>query len=109
MQQNLAALLPTPAETTSGDAVIYDTNTDVVCGPGPEPTAEPTAEPTTPATAAPTPWTGIGCECNGGVQGACDDGLVCCQSQMGGGPMPGGAGMCAAEDACGGDGATPVT
>jgi hypothetical protein len=48
--------------------------------------------------------TGIGCECNGGVRGACDPGLVCCQSQMGGGPVPGGPGMCAAADACG-DGA----
>lgn len=106
VQQNLASLLPTPAETTSGDAIIYSVNTEVVCGPGP---TEPTAEPTTPATVAPTPCTGIGCECNGGVQNACDEGLVCCQSQMGGGSVPGGPGMCAAADACGDGDATPIT
>lgn len=109
VQQNLASLLPTPAETTSGNTVIYSVNTDVICGDGPEPTTELTAEPTVPATVEPTPCTGIGCVCNGGVQNACDEGLVCCQSQMGGGPIPGGAGMCASEDACGDDGATPVT
>ena len=48
------------------------------------------------------PCTGVGCECTSGVEGACDDGLVCCQSQMGGGPVPGGPGMCATQDGCGG-------
>lgn len=103
--QNLASLLPVPAEVTEGDTLIANVNADVVCGTGPAPTAAPTepptAVPTETATVVPTPCTGIGCPCNGGVQGACDEGLVCCQSQMNGGPMPGGPGMCAAEDACG--------
>ena len=63
-------------------------------------------------TPTPTPCTGIGCPCTAGVEGACDDGLVCCQSQMGGGDVPGGPGQCAAQDACGdgGDvGGTPVS
>jgi hypothetical protein len=104
VQQNLASLLPAPAEQFKGSAVVAALNTDLICGPGPteEPTVAPTATPTE------APCTAIGCACNGGVQGACDEGLVCCQSQMGGGSIPGGAGMCAAEDACGDD-ATPVT
>lgn len=53
----------------------------------------------------PPPCSDIGCECTTGMQQTgCADGLVCCQSQMGGGPVPGGPGMCAAADACG-DGA----
>ncbi|HEU0114280.1 MAG TPA: hypothetical protein VFQ80_06380 [Thermomicrobiales bacterium] len=51
------------------------------------------------------PCSGIGCECMAGVEGACDAGLVCCQSQMNGG-VPGGPGQCAAPDACGGAGAS---
>jgi cell division septation protein DedD len=43
------------------------------------------------------PCTSQGCDCNGGVQNACDDGLVCCQ---GGQPIPGGAGTCQPEDQC---------
>jgi hypothetical protein len=78
------------------------TPSEVGCEPqGPTPTAEP----------SPTPCTGIGCPCTAGVEGTCDDGLVCCQSQMGGDNVPGGPGMCAAPDACGdgdGPGATPV-
>jgi hypothetical protein len=104
VSQNLASLLPTFTEEIKGNAVIFAPNTEVICGPAP--TAVPTATPTVPAT--PAPCTGIGCNCNGGVEGACDEGLVCCQSQMGGGPVPGGAGMCAAEDACGDGGATPI-
>lgn len=111
VQQNLASLLPAADETTEGNALIADVNVDVVCGSGPAPTETvapvPTATPTDAPTAVPTPCTGIGCPCNGGVQNACDDGLVCCQSQMNGGPMPGGPGMCAAPDACGD--ATPAT
>lgn len=105
---NLATILPAPAVETHGNAVIWAVNTDEVCGDGPAPTEEPTA---VPPTEAPTegPCTGIGCTCNGGVEGACDEGLVCCQSQMGGGPIPGGEGMCAAEDACGDGDATPVS
>lgn len=101
---NLASILPAPAEEIHGNAVIWAVNTDEVCGDGPAPTEEPTEVPATEA-----PCTGIGCTCNGGVEGACDDGLVCCQSQMGGGPIPGGEGMCAAEDACGDGDATPVS
>jgi hypothetical protein len=69
---------------------------------GPTPTPEP----------SPTPCVDIGCPCTAGVEGTCADGLVCCQSQMGGGDVPGGPGMCAAADACGdggGPGATPVS
>jgi hypothetical protein len=101
VQQNLSSLLPAPGEETAGDAVVYSLNTDLICDPGPEPT--------TTATAEPTPCTAIGCPCNGGVQNACDDGLVCCQSQMGGGSTPGGAGMCAAADACGDGTPAPCT
>lgn len=100
--QNLASLLPSASEETKGNAVIWDTNAEVVCGPAPTP-VPPTP---TPVPATPEPCTAIGCACNGGVEGACDEGLVCCQSQMGGGPVPGGPGMCAAADACGD--ATPI-
>jgi hypothetical protein len=88
--------------------------------------ADPGAAPGAPGTCTPssvgcdpegptptsTPCTGIGCPCDAGVQGACDDGLVCCQSQMGGDNVPGGPGQCAAQDACGDNGApegTPVS
>ncbi|MGI8485400.1 MAG: antibiotic biosynthesis monooxygenase [Thermomicrobiales bacterium] len=106
VQQNLASLLPAPAEETTGNTAVFDVNPVLICGPAPTPTA--TVQPTNPATAV--PCTGIGCACNGGVQNACDEGLVCCQSQMNGGSIPGGAGMCAAADACGDQGdATPVS
>jgi hypothetical protein len=110
VQQNLASLLPTPAEVTQGDAVIANVNVNLICGEGPAPTEAvvPTATPTEAPTVVPTPCTGIGCPCNGGVENACDEGLVCCQSQMNGGPVPGGPGMCAAEDACGDGDATPA-
>jgi hypothetical protein len=73
------------------------TPSSVGCQPlGPTPTLEP----------SPTPCTGIGCPCTAGVEGTCDAGLVCCQSQMGGDNVPGGPGMCAAADACG-DGGAP--
>jgi hypothetical protein len=102
VSENLASLLPSATEETTGDAEIFAPNTDVICGVPPAPAATPTV----PAT--PEPCTGIGCNCNGGVEGACDEGLVCCQSQMNGDPIPGGAGMCAAEDACGDGAATPI-
>ena len=51
------------------------------------------------------PCSGVGCECTAGVEGACPDGLVCCQSQMGAGNVPGGPGMCATPDGCGSGGA----
>ena len=102
--QNLASLLPSASEETKGNGVIWDPNAEVVCGPAPTPTPVPPTP--TPVPATPEPCTAIGCACNGGVEGACDEGLVCCQSQMGGGPVPGGAGMCAAADACGD--ATPM-
>jgi hypothetical protein len=73
------------------------TPSSVGCDPqGPTPTPAPN----------PPPCTGSGCPCTAGVQGVCDDGLVCCQSQMGGGDVPGGPGQCAAQDACG-DGGDP--
>lgn len=60
--------------------------------------AEPTAT-AVPATAVPPTeapaCTGEGCACNGGVQGACDDGLVCC-----GVTQPGGPGTCETEAEC---------
>jgi hypothetical protein len=102
VSENLALLLPSATEETTGDAVIFAPNTDVICGVPPVPAATPTV----PAT--PEACTGIGCSCNGGVEGACDEGLVCCQSQMNGDPIPGGEGMCAAEDACGDGAATPI-
>ena len=114
VQQNLASLLPTPATKTMGDAVVYGINDEVICAGPAQPTAtaaaaSASASASASATATATPCTGIGCDCNGGVQDSCDDGLVCCQSQMGGGPIPGGAGMCAAADACGDGAATPTT
>ncbi len=61
------------------------------------------------------PCTGVGCECTAGVENSCSEGLVCCQSQMNAPNVPGGPGMCATQDGCGGgDGsvaapqATPV-
>ena len=45
----------------------------------------------------PVACTGEGCDCNGGVQGACDAGLVCCQP---GESIPGGAGTCQTEANC---------
>lgn len=56
--------------------------------PAPAPTTEP-APTEVPA------CTGEGCACNGGVDGACDDGLVCC-----GVSEPGGAGTCLTEAEC---------
>lgn len=70
--------------------------TETTC-PGTMP-EEPTATPEEP-TAVPA-CTGEGCACNGGVEGACDDGLVCC-----GVTMPGGPGTCTTEAEC--DPATP--
>ena len=109
VQSNLASLLPEPAEVTKGDATVFDLNTDLICGPAPTPVPTATTAPTAAATATPEACTGIGCPCNGGVQNACDEGLVCCQSQMNGGPIPGGAGMCAAADACGDETPEPCT
>ena len=56
--------------------------------------AEPTAVPVEP-TATTAPCTSEGCDCNGGVQNACDDGLVCC-----GVTEPGGPGTCETEAEC---------
>src|SRR5215217_5886194 len=95
-------------------------DTTLVCcaAPGAAPGGPGTCTPSSVGCAAqgptptPTPCTGIGCPCTAGVEGDCDDDLVCCQSQMGGGDVPGGPGQCAAQDACGdgGDvGGTPVS
>ncbi|MFN8592829.1 MAG: hypothetical protein U0031_15320 [Thermomicrobiales bacterium] len=43
------------------------------------------------------PCTGEGCDCNGGVQGACDAGLICCQTPP---SSPGGPGVCKTEAEC---------
>jgi len=48
------------------------------------------------------PCTGVGCECTAGVQNSCSEGLVCCQSQMNAPNVPGGPGMCATQNGCGG-------
>lgn len=58
-----------------------------------EPTA--TAAPAQPTATDVPACTGEGCDCNGGVQGACDDGLVCC-----GVTQPGGPGTCQTEAEC---------
>ena len=71
-----------------GDGVCL---TSVTTCPAGTPVAEPTSAPA---------CTAEGCACNGGVQGACDDGLVCC-----GVTQPGGPGTCATEAEC--DPATP--
>jgi len=103
IEENLASELPDATDSTEGNAVIFALNTNVVCGTGPAPTTTPAATPTVPAT--PEACTGEGCACNGGVQNACDAGLVCCQS---GESIPGGPGICTAEDACNEGAATPV-
>lgn len=77
--------------TAGGPGICLTTET--TC-PGAMP-AEPTA---TSAPAQPTAvpaCTSEGCDCNGGVEGACDDGLVCC-----GVTQPGGPGTCETEDEC---------
>ena len=78
--------------------------TDLDGGPGICLTAAttcPGVETTPPtATAVPPPptevpaCTGAGCGCLGGVDGACDDGLVCCTDS------PGGEGVCLTEAEC---------
>ncbi len=88
------------------ERLVCCATTDRMGGPGVCLTSQTTcpgaapAEPT--ATTAPPPppteepaCTGEGCACNGGVQGACDDGLVCC-----GVTTPGGPGTCMTEDEC---------
>jgi hypothetical protein len=50
------------------------------------------------AECAPPPCTSEGCDCNGGVQGACDPGLICCQTDP---SVPGGPGTCQAQQFCG--------
>jgi hypothetical protein len=78
--------------TPGGDGVCLTAVT--TCPAVPDSEATPTSLPA---------CTGEGCACNGGVQGACDDGLICCQS---GESVPGGPGTCMAEEEC--DPATPV-
>jgi hypothetical protein len=63
-------------------------NSETTCPAAPPAPASPTAEPA---------CTASGCACNGGVQGACDDGLVCCQGDT---SIPGGAGTCTAPADC---------
>ena len=112
VQQNLASLLPAPAEVTQGNTVVYGVNSEQICStPTVVPTESnrPTATTQPAATMTPTPTpitpcTGEGCRCNGGVQGACDSGLTCCADNPG---VPGGPGHCIAEDAtCNGQNCT---
>jgi hypothetical protein len=58
-----------------------------------EPTA--TAAPAQPTATTVPACTSEGCDCNGGVQDNCDDGLVCC-----GVTMPGGPGTCKTDAEC---------
>jgi hypothetical protein len=58
-----------------------------------EPTA--TAAPAQPTATTVPACTSEGCDCNGGVQDNCDDGLVCC-----GVTMPGGPGTCQTDAEC---------
>ncbi|MGC4190909.1 MAG: hypothetical protein QM589_07070 [Thermomicrobiales bacterium] len=108
IEENLGSVLPDLTDSSEGNAVIFALNTNQVCGSGPAPAATPTAAPVNPTAvpASPEACTGAGCACNGGVQNACDDGLVCCQS---GESIPGGAGICTAEDSCNDSVATPVS
>jgi hypothetical protein len=86
--------------TNMGGPGICLTNETTCPGTMPaEPTA--TAAPAQP-TATTAPCTSEGCDCNGGVQGACDEGLVCC-----GVTVPGGPGTCMTEDECEGPTAVP--
>jgi hypothetical protein len=77
--------------TPGGDGICLTAQTTCPGG-APAPPASPT---TVPA------CTGEGCACNGGVEGNCDDGLVCC-----GVTQPGGPGTCTTELEC--NPATPI-
>jgi hypothetical protein len=97
IQQNLAELLPSPAEVLDGDVISYIGDAEKLGGFCPEPTPEPTEEPATP-TVTPAPCTGEGCDCATGTESPCDEGLVCCPNE---GSEPGGPGTCRAEEDCG--------
>lgn len=79
------ACCPT-GSTPGGDGVCLTTQT--TCPAPPVASGSPTAMPG---------CTGEGCACNGGVQGACDDGLICCQGDS---SVPGGPGTCTTEAEC---------
>lgn len=96
---------PTGVEDAcNSDRLVCCGTTDLDGGPGICLTAAticPAIESTAPAaTAVPPPpteapaCTGAGCWCLGGVEGACDTGLVCCAS------VPGGEGSCMTEAEC---------
>jgi hypothetical protein len=74
------------SDLPGGSGVCLTTQT--TCPAVPATPASPTVEPA---------CTGENCACNGGVQGACDDGLVCCQGAE---SVPGGPGTCLAEADC---------
>jgi hypothetical protein len=100
----------TGTENPCGDTTLVCCANDANAAPGAPGTCTPSSvgcDPTgpTPTVApSPTPCTGIGCPCTAGVEGTCDAGLVCCQSQMNAPNQPGGPGQCATQDGCGNGG-----
>jgi hypothetical protein len=104
----------TGTEDPCGDSTLLCCANDADTPPGGPGTCTPSSvgcDPLGP-TPEPTPCTGVGCPCTAGVEGTCDAGLVCCQSEMNAPNTPGGPGQCATPDGCGdgdgGAGATPV-
>jgi hypothetical protein len=90
----------TGTEDACGDGLVCCGASDLMGGPGVCLNTETTCPAPPPAAASPTvepACTASGCACNGGVQGACDDGLVCCQGDT---SIPGGAGICTATADC---------
>ena len=83
-----------PTTDRMGGPGICLTNETTCPGAPPAEATATTAPPPPPPTDVPA-CTGEGCDCNGGVEGACDDGLVCC-----GVSQPGGPGTCMTEDEC---------
>lgn len=88
--------------TPGGEGICLTTQTTCPAVEGASPTAtsvsnEPTATPAGAPTEAPTDvpaCTSAGCDCIGGTDGACDDGLVCCAD------IPGGNGTCMTDSEC---------
>ncbi len=79
-----------------GVCLTEATTCPAVDGPTPTATsipAQPTEVPVEVPTDVPT-CTGDGCSCIGGVEGGCDDGLVCCAD------TPGGYGTCLTDAEC---------
>ena len=92
----------TGTENPCGDTTLLCCADDADGPPGGPGTCTPSSigcQPLGPtATPDPTPpCSGQGCRCNGGVQGACDDALICCPDNPG---LPGGPGRCVPGDQC---------